>query len=464
MSFNVLVTITGSTSLGPFQIAECTGYSVTGCTGCTDITNPSGVDITVNELTNGHYVNVTNDNTVSIQLTSSGTCDNIICLLIDGKPTLPPTNTPTSTPIPPTSTPTSTPIPPTNTPTPTSTPTSTPTPTSTVESIYITAIIIASTDSSPNGANCDEPNTGLIENYVWVVYNTNWFTLEGGYNVVKSSVSLTDIEIIDIGTSGYVTHPNTITTDSSTILRSSPDGSYMIADESTQGSGKLLFVKDGVYGTTTKCMPPTPTPTNTPTPTSTPIGCYEYTLGTSASSAQYYSFIDCDGLPGDGYIGGVGGYDATTVCAQTGQISAGGEIQVSTVGPCSVEPTPTPTNTPSITPTPTVGSGSVFISNYDGSGGNIYNVQVDNVDIFVVAPGFPVTGNGSLTGSYGGGTSTSTVGVFVNVATDAPVTLTLLGISTECITTPGYVEFTNLDLSTSPTISITMDQQGTPCN
>jgi hypothetical protein len=351
MSFNVLVTITGSTSLGPFQIAECTGYSVTGCTGCTDITNPSGVDITVNELTNGHYVNVTNDNTVSIQLTSSGTCDNIICLLIDGKPTLPPTNTPTSTPIPPTSTPTSTPIPPTNTPTPTSTPTNTPTATPT---------------STP--------------------------------------------------------------------------------------------------------IPPTETPTNTPTntptptPTSTPIGCYEYTLGTSASSAQYYSFIDCDGIPGDGYIGGVGGYDATTVCAQTGQISAGGEIQVSTGGPCSVEPTSTPTPTPSITPTPTVGSGSVFISNYDGSGGNIYNVQVDNVDIFVVAPGFPVTGNGSLTGSYGGGTSTSTVGVFVNVATDAPVTLTLLGIPTECITTPGYVEFTNLDLSTSPTISITMDQQGTPCN
>ena len=297
MSFNVLVTITGSTSLGPFQIAECTGHSEEGCTGCTDITNPSGVDITVNELTNGHYVNVTNDNTTSIQLTSSGTCDNVICLLIDGKPTLPPTNTPTatptgtptatptststpipptSTPIPPTSTPTntptSTPIPPTSTPTPTNTPTSTP------EPIYITSIIISSTDSPPNGANCDEPNTGLIENYVWVIYNTDWFTIEGGYNVVKSNFSLSDVEIIDSGTVGYTIHPNSIVNNSSTILRSSSDGSYMVADESTQGSGKLLFIKDGVYGTTTKCQTPTPTPTNTPTPTPEPDGiCFGYT-------------------------------------------------------------------------------------------------------------------------------------------------------------------------------------------
>jgi hypothetical protein len=109
---------------------------------------------------------------------------------------------------------------------------------------------------------------------VWVVYNTDWFTLQGGYNVVKSSVVLTDVEIIDSGTPGYTVHPNSIATDGSTILRVSADGSYMIADESTQGSGKLLFVKDGVYGTTTKCIPPTPTPTstptNTPTPTSTP--------------------------------------------------------------------------------------------------------------------------------------------------------------------------------------------------
>jgi hypothetical protein len=45
----------------------------------------------------------------------------------------------------------------------------------------------------------------------------------------------------------------------------------MIADESTQGSGKLLFVKDGVYGTTTKCIP---------TPSTEITNCVKLTLGT----------------------------------------------------------------------------------------------------------------------------------------------------------------------------------------
>lgn len=126
---------------------------------------------------------------------------------------------------------------------------------------------------------------------------------------------------------------------------------------------------------------PTPTPTVTPTitvtPTVTPISdsnvCYEYTLGTSASSAQYYSFIDCDGIPGDGYIGGVGGYDATTVCAQAGQISASGDIQVSTVGPCSVESnaTPTPTPTPDIPITYNC-DGTNCYAVYDGTGTYAY--------------------------------------------------------------------------------------------
>jgi hypothetical protein len=94
-----------------------------------------------------------------------------------------------------------------------------------------------------------------------------------------------------------------------------------------------------------------PTPTPTPTPTEVVSGCYQYTVSTTASSAQYYSFTDCDGIPGDGYIGGVGGYDANTFCAQVNTISVGGEVNVSTVGPCVVEQTPTPTPTPTEGPT-----------------------------------------------------------------------------------------------------------------
>jgi hypothetical protein len=67
-------------------------------------------------------------------------------------------------------------------------------------------------------------------------------------------------------------------------------------------------------------------------------------------------------------------------------------------------------------------------------------------------------------GSYGGSIpGLSTVGVFVSVAFDVPIYLALNNSFVECITTPGYVEFTNIDLSTNANITITMDQQGTAC-
>ena len=129
----------------------------------------------------------------------------------------------------------------------------TPTPTAT-ENIQITAIILSNTSSEPTNANCDEGNDGEIENRVYVIYNTSWFTTNSdGKNVVKSTFSLTDNEIINGGGGAYTIHPNSIWSGTPTVFRNSSDGTYMIADESTEGNEKLLFIKNFHYGVTNKC-------------------------------------------------------------------------------------------------------------------------------------------------------------------------------------------------------------------
>jgi len=130
---------------------------------------------------------------------------------------------------------------------------STPTPTPT-ESIQITAIILSNTSSEPTNANCDEGNDGEVENRVYVTYNTSWFTTNAdGKNIVKSTFALSDNEIINGGGGAYTIHPNSIWSGTPTVFRNSSDGTYMVADESTEGSEKLLFVKSGNYGITSKC-------------------------------------------------------------------------------------------------------------------------------------------------------------------------------------------------------------------
>ena len=127
------------------------------------------------------------------------------------------------------------------------------------ETTEISAILLSNTTSAPNNANCDEGNDGVLENRVFVLYNTTWFTTNAaGKNVVKSTFSLTDNEIIDGGDSSYTIHPDSIWTGGPSVFRYSSDGTYMIADSSTEGfdvggTEKLLFQKNGNYGTTNKC-------------------------------------------------------------------------------------------------------------------------------------------------------------------------------------------------------------------
>ena len=138
-------------------------------------------------------------------------------------------------------------------------PTPQPTPEVTAETTEISAILLSNTTSAPNSANCDEGNDGLLENRVFVLYNTAWFTTNAtGKNVVKSTFSLTDNEIINGGDSSYTIHPDSIWTGGPSVFRASSDGTYMIADSSTEGfdvggTEKLLFQKNGNYGTTNKC-------------------------------------------------------------------------------------------------------------------------------------------------------------------------------------------------------------------
>ena len=119
---------------------------------------------------------------------------------------------------------------------------------------YISAILLSNTDSEPNEADCTEGNNGLFENAVYVLYTTAWFTTNAaGKNVVKSANSLTDNEIINSSDSAYTIHPDSIPTAGTTVFRNSSDGNYMISDDSTEGTAKLLFNKSGVYGITNLC-------------------------------------------------------------------------------------------------------------------------------------------------------------------------------------------------------------------
>lgn len=69
----------------------------------------------------------------------------------------------------------------------------------------------------------------------------------------------------------------------------------------------------------------------------TPSGCTSYTVNTTSSSGQSYSYTACDGTPTDGLIGGVGGYDADTFCAQNGTVVlTGPELTLTTNGTCTV--------------------------------------------------------------------------------------------------------------------------------
>ena len=67
----------------------------------------------------------------------------------------------------------------------------------------------------------------------------------------------------------------------------------------------------------------------------TNIECTSYTVATTSSSSQSYTYTNCDGTPNGGTIGGTGGYDADTFCAQTDTVVLiGSELTLINNGIC----------------------------------------------------------------------------------------------------------------------------------
>jgi hypothetical protein len=67
----------------------------------------------------------------------------------------------------------------------------------------------------------------------------------------------------------------------------------------------------------------------------TGTACLSYTISTTAAQAQNYTYTDCEGVPQEGYIGGVGGFDSTTFCAEENSVVGTGETTTTLNGPCT---------------------------------------------------------------------------------------------------------------------------------
>lgn len=135
-----------------------------------------------------------------------------------------------------------------------------------------------------------------------------------------------------------------------------PDFTTIIKVLSTGQCTNYIDIPVNLITTTTTTVPPTSTttstssststttsttttvaPTTTTTTTSSPvIACVEYTVSTTSSSNQNYDYYDCFGvfIP-DNSVGGVGGYDANTFCAQEGSVDLIGiDLTLVANGPC----------------------------------------------------------------------------------------------------------------------------------
>lgn len=135
-----------------------------------------------------------------------------------------------------------------------------------------------------------------------------------------------------------------------------------------------------------------------------------------------------------------------------------------TTSTSSTTTTSTSTSTTTTTTTISEGSGLVFVSSID-SFGSVGDVTVNSTSIFVITGDFPVNNGEEFVGSYGLAIpGLSTVGVIISVPTEAPINLALSTGYTDCLITPGYVEFTGVDLSTNPNITITLQPQGSLCS
>ena len=65
-----------------------------------------------------------------------------------------------------------------------------------------------------------------------------------------------------------------------------------------------------------------------------PVACRSYTAGTSASSGQLVTWIDCSGVSQEGFIGGASGFDSMSFCAQPDTVVGTGQTIIIDNGDC----------------------------------------------------------------------------------------------------------------------------------
>lgn len=65
-----------------------------------------------------------------------------------------------------------------------------------------------------------------------------------------------------------------------------------------------------------------------------PIPCSSYTVGTSASSAQLVTWIDCNDVPQEDFIGGVSGFDSISFCAKPNTVVGTNQTTIINNGDC----------------------------------------------------------------------------------------------------------------------------------
>jgi hypothetical protein len=128
--------------------------------------------------------------------------------------------------------------------------------------------------------------------------------------------------------------------------------------------------------------------------------------------------------------------------------------------------TSTTTSSTTTTTTTTSNLGTISIYNYNSSGtiAFLQNVQVNGVDITVDPGTFPLAPGMSAIGTYvnNGGTSQQ-INVSSSSVVDTPVRVNTSAGYIDCQVSSGYVEFTGVNLSTGPSISVALDIEGSGC-
>lgn len=101
-------------------------------------------------------------------------------------------------------------------------------------------------------------------------------------------------------------------------------------------SGVECTVVTDIYNCYTSITPDSIVPTESFFPICPIPACTSYTVSTTSGTGQSYTYTACDGTASGGTIGGAGGYDADTFCAQTDTVElTGSELTLTTNSSCT---------------------------------------------------------------------------------------------------------------------------------